>query len=33
MIELKPYKSANFLLVNQYFPKTEIDKYTNRGGV
>jgi ribosomal protein S18 acetylase RimI-like enzyme len=32
MIELKPYNESEYSAIKDYFPKKEIDKYTNRGG-
>lgn len=33
MIQLKPYQITDFPKVNSYFPKNEIAKYTNGGGI
>ena len=33
MMILKPYADADYYSVSQYFPKKEIAKYTNGGGV
>ena len=33
MIELKPYNESEYSAIKDYFPKKEIGKYTNRGGV
>ena len=31
-VQLRPYQTTDFEKVNRYFPKKEIDRYTNRGG-
>ena len=33
MMILKPYADADYYSVSQCFPKKEIAKYTNRGGI
>ena len=32
-VQLRPYQTTDFEKVNRYFPKKEIDRYTNRGGI